>query len=595
MSVAAFDPAQPRVSSMDGSLIDRFSMMNKVLVYDVLRPLVTAGEAKSGVCLTVACGMVEMLESAAESLDEIPDALEEMLNICRALKALLDVTAVEVDTSAVGHMVECYKSNSAGPLADIAVFIYTTEFYKGLMDDFARFTGTVSQSMEMVGALIEEVDSMDMSLSKFVPQVNDFMKRLQSLQPNVRMGSTTLLERKIVGKFQELHEHLLAAMATGTLEEAEFLPQLSDSLAYARTLWLDVGLAQMAEWVTSQSSALAEDRKWQDVVDMLSKAFDGNNIVEGGFAALAKSLTEVMDRAPPVATASIFLDWSSRLADHMVGIFPDGAAFVAPLSSVASSAALTDKVKGSGVASMVSCLKATHEAHNAAATFEALGATVVDRAEVDKVNNEQGMKSLLQKVAKLRSCMEDFSTEGDDGIVLKLALKKLADIDLLIVSSADYAVKTAEEKLRRTCTVVKPESLGGTDGASWTATLSQTATYQEAMQHAQKTLMKIPAARLKEQKAELTSLLQEYKRVTGLYSKTTDETLLNDSSDAIDNLQLTTIEGFLVQAFSAQNTSAKGLRNIVANIKSTVQADIWGRIAKRLSERAIAAHRLKAL
>lgn len=135
-----FDPRSPMVNQLDGSMEERLLVSHKVLVNDVMQSLIKQGESHSRVLLLVAQGMSQTIEDAVAEMESVPKQTEEVLDICRAISTLLDVSTFDPDIEAGMSIQAAYKSSRNDLLADVSVYMHTNDYYKEMLVEFTKFS-----------------------------------------------------------------------------------------------------------------------------------------------------------------------------------------------------------------------------------------------------------------------------------------------------------------------------------------------------------------------------------------------------------------------------------------------------------------------
>jgi len=267
-----FQPKSPSMNQMDGSLQERLSMSHRIVVYDVLQPLIMAGERMATVCKAVVKGLTHMYEEAVADLEEIPESLDEMLTTCRAVVALLDVTSPDPDVDAVTKLRGFYKSNKQGMLADVAVYLHTQDYYKTLLEEFFKYLGGLHDRLAKLSQQRSLIENLGMDLETFVPGVRQSIDMVKSMQPVLRPGSTFMLEKAIQQKFKEEFDRISGLDNQEQFNETEHLGALAALLASAKVQWPGFSmLDEMETWVAAQASASAEKSLWANLLQKLEE------------------------------------------------------------------------------------------------------------------------------------------------------------------------------------------------------------------------------------------------------------------------------------------------------------------------------------
>ena len=250
------------------------------LVYDVLKVLIAKGETRCRVCAAVAKGMGSLIENAIGEMEECHDTTVQTLTISRAISTLLDVSAETPDLDAVVKLQASYTSSNTGLLADVSVFVHTSEYYKGLLADFVKFaSGSQERLCELNGGL-KSVVAAGMSLAKFVPAAQAALLTVEALQPLLRPGSTVHVEMALQAKLKEQQLRIQTMIDSNEFNEYESLPSVTSMLAIALRLWPGADfVSHMAACVTNHTAAVAAAEQW----GLLGAAIADATNDDGGF------------------------------------------------------------------------------------------------------------------------------------------------------------------------------------------------------------------------------------------------------------------------------------------------------------------------
>ena len=85
-----FDPCEPLLRSLQMPVLEQLELCSKLLVRDVFRELVATGEEGEHLMRKVSNSMAQYTVAHLQHIEMVPDAMEVLLDVNRAVYALLD-------------------------------------------------------------------------------------------------------------------------------------------------------------------------------------------------------------------------------------------------------------------------------------------------------------------------------------------------------------------------------------------------------------------------------------------------------------------------------------------------------------------------
>jgi hypothetical protein len=544
----AFDPTAPSMCQLDGSLAERVTMARAVLIYDVMRALITSGGAMSTVCFRIASVMVASLEEAVEQIDEVPDTIEDLLLVTRSVVALLDVTALNVDVGTVTAISEMYRSSKTGPVADYAVFLHNNEYYRTLMDDFSKFANGAREGMIKVSALVKSMEVVENDLEQFVVRISAVLGEMVGLQANLRPGSTFKLERCVLDKFSAELKYLKALVNSGVCLDDHLMSQLVNVLGVAQAQWQETPVIQeFQEWATTERALKASRARWANLVAKISVLWkDDYRLTTDDVKALLDLLKplegEVSDKKKDEDLIEGFL---KNLLDSMYTRVPQDTCCLVLLQPLAATLA---PMEGCNILHRIAVLQELHYFDETARLHFEVADSVEERRLLDPKLTI--FKVHLQKKASLTHLLAQENLACFDEKDHPAALL-LADVNARINVESGLLVTAALESLQDKIDEAAPTSRGSVEGQWWHATLDEDADLAATLKVAGETLAKTDPMTLNNHEKAVKDAKAEYEQICGLCCVATDSEKLKVIDDLLNDLKLTWLEGLLVFAFSS--------------------------------------------
>lgn len=585
---ADFDGLVPCLNQLDGVEADRVRLARTIFVYDVLKVLIAAGSDMARTCKLVCKALGAAFEDAVALLAEVTAEAEETLTICRGLSALLDVNIADSDyLDAAQSFQSLYKSSATGAVADVSVYLHASPYYKDMLDDFLKFLPGARQGMACLAAERARIQAVDMSLAKFVPIAMAACQLSEKSLATMRPGSTRSLDLALQAKLEEQHHRLQGMVAGGMgFTELAELPALVELLGVARHLWPSWEfLVDMAEWASTASSKCAEQAMW----DCLIKAMQDSKSPDGSYndiqlARVKKLVTDCEGKMPEASIHSELLGWLTSFAEHLQEHFPGGDGH---LCILVSGAALL-KEGGEALVTMSTALNHLREVIVARDAIWKLGPTVAAQCNGDA--DYKLAKTFLQKKAVFDQTMADSMLCFDPGSNIDCLI---LDLGRFLKELGVYAVEAAHEALDDLIMKLKPTAAGGQEERPWHDGIPETAEFDEVLEHAQASILKLPAADFLNNVGKLQVAENKYTIVAGLFGEKIDSGVVASSVEVRARLRVSVSEGVLLHLFLDTQLTAVQVKAKVYKIRTTTPPALWDRVFTPVLTRAVAAERLR--
>lgn len=592
--VQPFKPMDPAMNQMDGSPAERMMLAHSVLVYDVFKALILKGEEKSRILYQLALGMGEELEESTMDMEDTPKFVEETLTICRALSSLIGVGDLDCDIDAISEVEECYKSTRQGSIADLAVFLHSSEYYTAMLHDFFKHAGGLEEKLRKVRDQLKKVSGLNVGdLASFVLGLTSATTVLLQMQADLRGGTTIKLEKEILSKLSEAFDLVKGQVADGSFSQRGELRNLSSLVSSAAMVWTNSPLIEdIAQWVADQSSAVAEAELWDKFVAALGGARRVGEDIEphesfdhNAFGQIVDLLPEVSDRKPCASAERPISEWLQDCAKWLDYVFPNEADKHNIFGEVAK--LLADNDSGTMMKNAASLMSVAHEVVQAASAFQALGADAAARTEAD--TGTKAMKVLLVKIAAFDGLKDrQLPVCFSGGTVLSAVI----EINNEIADTKVKACEAATSKLKKFVDDKLPTSLGGVDGRRWYDGVPHDASLPDVLETARVAFATIPVARISDGLKELGILKAALQTIAGVYRVPLAADLMESSLTLENNWKLLMAEGLLAEAFKGTATGSQ-LKAQVLSMKKTLKDSVWEAIQPALLARATAATKMR--
>ena len=466
----AFDPVSPTVAQLDGTLLSKLLITCKVVLSDLLHALIQGGEEMSKSTVLLVDALLELYEENMVELDEVPEPLETVVQICRAFRTLLDPSDVGPNTAEIAQIYKFVRQPSMKQslVNDVALMMKANEWYALQLADFMSTLGSSKEFLPKFKAMQSLlVSASDGTQSGRCMNAMKVLEALPSLRINLRPGATYRLEKKC---HMVLEAEVAAARKADDNEQlaVETLSVLESAVTQAIQVWPGCDdLEDFKLWSTRQRNARSEQQRCDHLLACLHKldtpdepnAVDLADVSEVAAAVQACSGVEM-------SVDTGMLAFSSRAVKQSFLQFGDVPDCSSTMHDLVCLAPQGDQRKLE--LDRVKLLQQAHALQKAHVAFTSLGDTLEKclKADVDFAKS----KDWLHQRSLVDELLQDASEELK-AVPQGKWLQFRTEVDEAILSCGDKAGAEALQAYHDKVYGAEPWAGGSSRGAKWHASL----------------------------------------------------------------------------------------------------------------------------
>lgn len=194
----SFDPFKPRLGSLDGGVDTKVGQCLSIFATDVLSGLIGRGEGGASITSMVAQAVLDRVEEKLEDIDPVPQAVEHLLDMCRALLAILDPCNTDPDFEAVSSLVLAGKKSCDSPLGSLGVLMQAEPFYKDLVDGFMAAIVTSKENLPGLASMFDQLSTLELKVTTgCVSALRKLVDEAPKYRCLLRKGATYKFEAKL--------------------------------------------------------------------------------------------------------------------------------------------------------------------------------------------------------------------------------------------------------------------------------------------------------------------------------------------------------------------------------------------------------------
>ena len=484
-----------------------------------LIPLIEQGEDKAARVLEFCTQMIAAWESELDA--EVADYTAAVMDIClrcwRVLQNILTFDVAQLCEDSFNDMEFLRKSKDSvheGPDVLLSVTIDETEFYCTRIEKLLASRGACTRLNPMVakdGETLKQVAPLGEHTAQTYIE-------LTKVCQNICLYKSELNESTIQN-FMSLAQTVLSSVIKEGVIKCETKGKDFDQLKGLQALASEASLAFSLEpefdalvaRLGASSRHLSEQGTKMEFIQLastvLSAPSDGiKKLLE--FKATNPSLhIDDDDLCRPTilqAGHECLRTCAAELQDPSITTTPDS--FKAAL--VINDIMAQDSLPYKGDESLDEALNTWDHAFKAKAAlhaFQALGSSPEDMLKADEPDRDEEWPILMNLMKNVSLLMEFRESLGDNdseevGTASDILVSNITD---LFGKVKDIMLSNHQPHLDAAVAALKPISKGHADGASWTDGLESTCTWDELLQHAEKTLLLVSAQKIIEDRARL--------------------------------------------------------------------------------------------
>ena len=590
---AAFDFDKPTIWSLDLPLDRKRALCVRTLSYDVFGSLIGGGEDLSLVCYYFVTSMHELLEDQVEMCEDVDPIVDDLMQVCRALKSLVGVSDFSVDYEAVKRM-KIYMERreiDEGFFGDVALLLAKSDWYTDLVKEFIS---TMCESKQYLPALAKKHEILTSPLpnSEYVVEVDTAMDLLSEVRGVLRRGATKELTMAV----QDLL--MKPEMWTWGTEDA----LATREAPFHGASPVGVGLLDKA------------CKLWPDSIDLQalkekSIAAAQETIREGNAAKLRVVLQKMREKTgdefhaywEEQVLAAVALCRGIGFGNGEPGLVPAiehclnqlEECFPAQLDKVEEAKGLLNFVDKREDYDKLEIKRGTlwlsMRLHEAVQEYGLLGDDEATRAEADK--DYKGISAVLRTKKALT---HHFYPSGQGNPSDKADfVTELWDTSEQLVEGAWKSVTTlVSEALAKEVARVSPWAAGGHAGGLWYANLGPSSTLAEFLQEGQETLLKRGPSKFDDAVDALKGVCKSYESAFTVFEKEIEANKLEEAQRCIERLQISSCEGLLCKLFLGEKDDRLAVKRAVHAIQKRF-GDSFAQVHAVLRERASMALKLQ--
>lgn len=579
-----FDLERPTMSQLKGDLALKTSLTRKILTYDVYKVLVENGEASSVAALRLTRGVLELYERHLEDIDELPEAMEATVQMCRAMETLLDAGMMVVADADVQRLYQSGLSGKQSTTADLALMLQMSPFYETRMREFMQAFATSKLGMARMRRFMDSITRSSTNFPGHIECTKSGLEALDELKAQLRPGATYKLEHLC----QEAIDKQCSVLKR-RLDDLDDKKALDDARRFISMLDVALQVWPAAPDLLDMHSffrAAIAKQVMLERQNALFEALDACVLEDGEFNAFATALAacEGMELSSANGMehdrAKQFILSGIRLIVMKTPHFPDITDMMLSLCRCLPTAFVSCE----NLLAKVRCAKAVVELRLAFDHYDKLGETPEARVTCD-----EGLKMLTTIMQRL-ACIDPnlIVLEGAGEALTKQASKAIGDAkEVLVKNAVDDMVSTAEETMQW--------SRGGEGDQPWHASLSEDATLEEVLGVARTTLLKSSSKQYSEAAETVQGKLTKYMEIIAMFDLRPDPDAMCKAEAAMQAAMLSYFEGLLCVMFNTL-TDPMALKKKVRALKDRLVATRglgWADLQPQLEYRASKALILK--
>ena len=426
--------------------------------------------------------------------------------------------------------------------------------------------------MQQLSTVAEDVTAVSMELAAFVPVVANGLQMVKNLQPDLRPGSTTGVEKILRDKLALQHNRIFELLAAGKFVEHDNLSSLAGLVSDGEEFWPCLTfLTDMATMLERESSAKVEGSKWSVLTNAMTGAIDDDGGLNlEALEGIAKHLSVMEGLVATGDFVNIVDKWCEVFFSSSCLNFPEGGLQLYEV--FAAVVALLPQHHSDGLRHRQHrFVQVLHDASEGLNAFKMLGQNTESRLLADK--GYKAIKTLLQGRVVLREVQDSAALPASSA-----AMKSLQGIDEFIEVTKKEALEAKQDSLQQKIDLASPTAMGGKDGAAWHDGLDQTVGFPEMLKHAKRFFMKRSAKTFKDDMQNIEAELKDYQAIAEILSAMPVKELVVSAEGLLAKLQVTYTEGLLLVAFTSNDTAATDLKRQVHKIKKSLSGKIWDEV-----------------
>ena len=573
----SFDPKAPRLAALhEMKLHDRMELCLHLITTNFLTTLVGMQEAGVSLMKAITHAIIEGVEHQMGLIDDdVPEAIESMLVVCRAAYTLVDFSS-SLHLSTICHSDDqaAKPTDFSGPQRALRCFLRTVKecpYYSELYNDLLANLPVYKKGYPNFAASVATLGGLKLVDEQSWKVVGEMVHSIVSLRQGVRKGATIDFEKGV-------RELILKTLARGKSDPSllsDFVVVVEEALGKAVAFW-----KECAELKTSQKClleykiAVNAKSNLQALVKALEDCgrpfvFENLNDLDGKLT-FCNGIKPETDHLPSLE-ASL-----ESAVQTMVVDFPTHSLHCAVVGKLAIVIGSHDaakrglKVQLMGVAAQVD---ANVE------KFEALGIDLPSRL----LNDDQAgamsdiirsLKAFDQNLAKAKILVAEL------GPGVERTIQRCEEI---VNDAQHHEITTMEKKIQHLVSSFSGKARGGKDGAEWHEALAATAADEDLYELANKTLLKNVANASANSKS-LDDDLTAYRDISNRYGKPIDKNLITEATSVANKLLLSHAGALFVTLFDragkdemepkAKRSKAQGINKIITDRKGLKFTDV---------------------
>lgn len=599
----AFNPLAPSMGQLDGTLESKLGFVKRIIVKDVLSHLIDDGEPSAGIVQDFAATMVQTFEDALATYDEeLPQDLPMILDVCRALSALLNPSdtsdeAHEAVTDLVGAHLKPDADKSL--IGTVSLCLQGNTHYKTMCDEVVSKGGSSKVYFPKLRSLKAQVNNIDFTAQDNIEQVDSLLKEMRVVRVNLRQGATYPLECQIQEKLEMVGRAMKEKHSTTPAEtDISHLANFVKVLTMALEQWPQAqGLNELRKWGTAATDDHSKASKSSTIMDAVRSSYKngGRYICRDNLAALVDVLTK--HEGFVLSGKDIVKEVEDFILATVLDLQKDLQASDVPVQAMnlALKALPKDSPRLGEITKDVRLVELGGVAHKKYTEYIAAGATVQEQVAAD--GDGEKIKGVIRSMMAVREYVEHHKMAE----ALEKRPGSLSALDTgtktLFETVHAFCSKTITGALKRLVEEARPVAGGSTGGKDWDADIAADEPLDAVLDLAKKTLTMKKAAWYKDQSAAISMKLKAWSELDNVFSmEFVDHDLKRSATDIINRLNKSFIEGLLCYLFvsekdrNALKSKCHGIKKTAGSMETPVP---WTNVQPQLYERAERAIKLR--
>lgn len=578
----------PRVCDLDLSAANKLVLFTKIVAHDLLKVLIADGENLS-VQTSVLCGsLVSTLEELVLNLEDVPESVEEVLCICRALKSLLNYNEFDLAYDDVHRLSGASQGDKTNLLSDVAAMIQRNSWYAELLKDFIAAIPNSRRYCPKLASCLSSLNSMAAD-SDFIQKMTDAVALIGEARNVLRVGTTQRIGDVCRGVILRLGQSLISGTASDEVQvqlDSDFIGLVEKVCeVWPGTTEMDELLNDCKSRSLKQVQQTSLDKLFSAISSATSSPRTGNWTSQVADVATRCGNMTVIDEGGRKTMLDFIMDAAATVWSDMSG-HPDIWAALKCVMDVLPEG--DDKGCASAVLTL---LKHGLAVRHQLTTYRGLGGDETARAEADP--DRRAIANLMRYAATFRAAVKE-GVEAD-GVVQEAwhAEELLQDAEHEIETARLVHEKAKVHDLETSIRTIEVWAGGSKNKSVWWADLADDAALDDILQHSKTGLLTHKIEDFKRAATTIDQRRKGYEDMCGFFDIQAEGALTAKAKQVSDRVLTSRAEGLLCALFNGPSQDRMTLKKKVHGIQKELTLDRWSALQPALRARANDALKLK--